>query len=96
MKTIEAFIKEIEGSEVLQAALKAISDKDALAAFLKQYDVSGTVEDFVKALNATEAPEGELADDEAEAAAGGRIVLPEGVSERFEEMHRARGIKVES
>ena len=50
MKTIEAFIKEIEGSAALKDELKAIQDNDALAAFLKKYDVSGTVEDFVKAI----------------------------------------------
>ena len=69
MKTIEAFIKEIEGSAELQTALKEIKDKDALAAFLKKNDVDGTVEDFGKALK--KQSEGELADDAAEAVAGG-------------------------
>ena len=74
MKTIEAFIKEIEGSAELQAALKEIKDKDALAAFLKKYDVEGTVEDFGKAIQAQAEAEGELSDDAAEAVAGGGIV----------------------
>ena len=69
MKTIEAFIKEIEGSAALQDELKAIKDKDALADFLKKNDVDGTVEDFGKALK--KQSEGELADDAAEAVAGG-------------------------
>ena len=73
MKTIEAFIKEIEGSAELQAALKAIKDKDALAAFLKKNDVDGTVEDFSKAIKAKNEAEGELSDDDAEAVAGGGI-----------------------
>ena len=73
MKTIEAFIKEIEGSAELQAALKEIKDKDALAAFLKKNDVDGTVEDFGKAIKAKTEAEGELSDDDAEAVAGGGI-----------------------
>ena len=73
MKTIEAFIKEIEGSAELQAALKEIKDKDALAAFLKKYDVEGTVEQFAEAVKAKAEAEGELSDDDAEAVAGGGI-----------------------
>ena len=73
MKTIEAFIKEIEGSAELQAALKEIKDKDALAAFLRKNDVDGTVEDFGKAIKAKTEAEGELSDDDAEAVAGGGI-----------------------
>ncbi len=72
MKTIEAFIKEIEGSAELQAALKEIKDKEALAAFLKKNDVDGTVEDFSKAIKAKTEAEGELSDDDAEAVAGGK------------------------
>ena len=71
MKTIEAFIKEIEGSAELQAALKEIKDKDALAAFLKKNDVEGTIEDFGKAIQAQAEAEGEISDDAAEAVAGG-------------------------
>ena len=74
MKTIEAFIKEIEGSAELQAALKEIKDKDALAAFLKKNDVDGTVEDFGKAIKAKTEAEGELSDDDAEAVAGGTVL----------------------
>ena len=73
MKTIEAFIKEIEGSAELQTALKEIKDKDALAAFLKKNDVEGTVEDFGKAIQAQAEAEGELSDDDAEAVAGGTV-----------------------
>ena len=75
MKTIEAFIKEIEGSAELQAALKEIKDKDALAAFLKKNDVEGTVEDFGKAIQAKNGAEGEISDDTAEAVAGGGWLL---------------------
>lgn len=74
MKTIEAFLKEIEGSAALKEELKAIKEKDALAAFLKKHDVSGTVEDFAKALKAMAEAEGEISDDAAEAVAGGDIV----------------------
>ena len=75
MKTVEEFIREVEGSAALLDELKTVSDRDALAALLKKYDVSGTVEDFVKALGVTEEAEGEISDDSAEAAAGG-IVFP--------------------
>ena len=71
MKTIQDFIKEIEGSAALQDELKAIKDKDALAAFLKKNDVDGTVEDFGKAIQAQAEAEGEITDDAAEAVAGG-------------------------
>ena len=73
MKTIEEFIKEIEGSETLQNELNAIKDADAAAAYLKKYDVSGSVEDFGKAIKAL--AQGELSDDAAESAAGG-IMIP--------------------
>ena len=69
MKTINEFIKEIEGSEALQKELKAIEDKDAAAAFLKKYDCGGTAEEFGKALLALS--EGEISDNAAESAAGG-------------------------
>lgn len=71
MKTIEAFLREIEETAPLQDELKAIQDMDALAAFLKKYDVSGTVEDFAKALNPKAESEGEISDDDADAVAGG-------------------------
>ena len=70
MKTIEEFIKEIQGSAELQAALKEIKDKDALAEFLKKNDVNATVEEFAKAVKSK--AEGELPDSDAEAVAGGR------------------------
>ena len=71
MKTIQDFIKEIEGSAALQDELKAIKDKDALAEFLKKNDIDGTVEDFGKALKSKAEAEGEITDDAAEAVAGG-------------------------
>ena len=76
MKTIEAFIKEIEGSADLQAALKEIKDKDTLAAFLKKNDVSGTAEDFGNAVKIKVEAQGAISDDAAEQAAGG-IIIPE-------------------
>ena len=71
MKTMEVFIREIGGSATLQDELKAINDRDALAAFLKRHDVSGTIEDFETALKAKVEAEGEISDDAAEATAGG-------------------------
>ena len=50
MKTIEEFIEEIKSSTALQDELKAVKDKDAFDGLLKKYDVSGTVEDFGKAI----------------------------------------------
>ena len=73
MKTVEDFIKEIDSSDELQNEIKAIKDKDAFEAFLKKNDVEGTVEDFGRALHVTSSStEGEISDEEAEAAAGGR------------------------
>ena len=69
MKAIEEFIKDIEGSADLQKEIKALKDKDALAEFLKKKDVSGTVEEFVKAMEA--GTEGMISDDLAEKVAGG-------------------------
>ena len=71
MKTIEEFIKEIEGSAALQDELKTIQDKDAFAAFLKKYDVEGSVEDFAKAMQAKTQYGEELSVEELEAVAGG-------------------------
>ena len=71
MKTIQDFIKEIEGSAALQDELKAIKDKNALAEFLKKNDVEGTVEGFAEAVKAAAGSEGELSDEAAEAVAGG-------------------------
>ena len=71
MKTIDEFIKEIEGSADLQNEIKAIKDKDALSAFLKKNDVEGTAEDFVKAVKAKRSAEGPLPDESVDAVAGG-------------------------
>ena len=71
MKTIEAFIKEIEGSAALQEELKGIKDKDAFAAFLKKYDVEGSVEDFANAIQPNTGSWVELSDEELENVAGG-------------------------
>ena len=71
MKTIQDFIKEIEGSAELQAELDAIKDDGALAAFLKEHDVDGTAEQLLETVKAKMNEEGELSDEEAEATAGG-------------------------
>ncbi len=71
MKTIEAFIKEIEGSAALQDELKTIQDKDAFAAFLKKHDVEDSVEDFANAMQAKTQSGVELSDEELEAVTGG-------------------------
>ena len=50
MKTIEEFIKEIDGSTDLQHEANSISGTDGFADFLKKNDVSGSAGDFKKAL----------------------------------------------
>ena len=77
MKTIEEFIKQLDGSDDLQNELKEVKDKDALANFLKKNNVSGTVEDFGKAIHAK--AEGAISDEDAEAAAGGGKYDPDSV-----------------
>lgn len=74
MKTIEQFIKEIEGSADLQNEIKAIKDQDVLAEFLKKNDVEGTVQDFGKAVKAKGGAEGEISDDVASTVDGGRYL----------------------
>ncbi len=81
MKTINEFIKEIEGSEALQKELEAIEDNDAAAAFLKKYDCGGSVEEFGKALLALS--EGEISDNAAESAAGGWHIDPAKTRDSF-------------
>ena len=46
MKTIEAFIREINESDELQNEIKTIKDKDALVAFLKEQNIDVTVDQF--------------------------------------------------
>ncbi len=69
MKSIEEFIKERKAAADLQKEITAIKDKEALADFLKKKDVDGTVEEFVKAMEA--GTEGMIYDDLAEKVAGG-------------------------
>ena len=71
MKTINEFVKEIEGSKAIQEELKAVKDKEALAVLLKKNDVDGTVEDFAKEVKSK--AEGAISDDDAEAVAGGLL-----------------------
>ena len=72
MKTIEEFIREIESSEALQNEIKAITNDDEFAEFLKKHDCGASVKeytDYVKSMS-----EGEISDDDAKAAAGGFII----------------------
>lgn len=71
MKTVEEFIEEIEESAELQDKLAAVKDEGTLAELLKEHDVDGTVEGFANAVKAKAGAEGEISDDDAEAAAGG-------------------------
>ena len=73
MKTGEEFYKEIAASTELQSELKAASD-EMIAAFLKKHGCDADVKDFTAFVKSQS--EGEIEDDEAEAAAGGIMVKP--------------------
>ncbi len=70
MKTVEELVKEINGSKELQKEIKAIKNDDEFEAFLKNNGCGASTKeylDYVESLN-----EGEIEDDDAKAAAGGR------------------------
>ena len=69
MKTLEAFVKEINESEELKNALKEIKDKDSLEAFLKKNGCDATAKEFAEF--AKSQGEGEIGDDVAAAVSGG-------------------------
>ena len=71
MKTVEELYKEINSSEELKKAVSAIKDKEAFADFLKEHGCEASVEEFVKFVNSQR--EGEISDEDVEAAAGGKI-----------------------
>ena len=68
MKTIEEFYKEIVGSKELQEELKTLS-ADSLGAFLKKHGCAASAEEFAEYVRSQ--AEGEIADDDANAVAGG-------------------------
>ncbi len=73
MKTVEEFIKEIVSSEALKTELKAVKDRDGLAAFLKKHDCDdASVKEYMDYVASMD--EGEIDDDQAATAAGGEIV----------------------
>ena len=69
MKTIEEFIRQIEGSDALKNEIKAIKDKVGLAEFLKKHGYDASVENLMEYVQSH--PEGEISDHDAAAAAGG-------------------------
>ena len=71
MKTIEEMYNEINASEELKKVVSAINDEEAMAEFLKQHGCEASVEEFVKFVNSQR--EGEISDEDVEAAAGGKI-----------------------
>jgi len=73
MKTLESLLAEIAASEQLQTELDAITDKDALEAFLKKHGCSASPEEIAKL--AEEQEEGEISDEDAEEAAGGLSIV---------------------
>ena len=70
MKTIEELYKEINASPEHKKAISAIKDKGALADFLKEHGCEASVDEFGKFVKSQS--EGEIGDDAAGAAAGGR------------------------
>lgn len=71
MKSVEAFVEEIEGSAALREELAAVSDPGSVAELLRRHGVAGTAEDLARAIQARSADEGEIPDDDVEAVAGG-------------------------
>ena len=69
MKTVEEFYREIAASKELQEELKAASD-EMMKAFLKKHGCDASVKDFTAFVRSQD--EGEIEDDDAKAAAGGR------------------------
>ncbi len=69
MKTIEELYNEIADSAALQSELNAIKDRYALESFLKNHGCDAAADTFAKYIKSRS--EGEIADDEAGAAAGG-------------------------
>ena len=73
MKTLEEFFAEINGSKQLQEELKNVKSADDADAFLKKYDCGATAEELAECIKAqSDNRDGELTDDEASAASGGR------------------------
>lgn len=72
MKTLEEFMKEINGSEELQKELKDLKDQKSADAFLKKNDCDATAAELAEYLKShMGGTEGELSDDDASAASGG-------------------------
>ena len=70
MKTIEELYREINASDELKKAVSAIRDNAALEAFLKERGCEATADEFVAFIGSQ--CEGEIGDDAAAAAAGGK------------------------
>ena len=71
MKAVEELYNEINASEELKKVVSAIKDKEAFADFLKEHGCEASVEEFIKFVNSQR--EGEISDEDVEAAAGGKI-----------------------
>ncbi len=70
MKTIEELYNQISTSEELKKAVSEIKDKAVMADFLKEHGCEASVDEFGKFVKSQS--EGEIGDDAAGAAAGGR------------------------
>lgn len=73
MKTIEELYNEINESDELKKAISTVKDKKELEVFLKEHGCEATADEFVKFIKTQR--EGELGDDDASAAAGGRFAF---------------------
>ena len=76
MKTIEEFLKEIEGSEELKKEYDNITDDAGLDAFLKKLDCEATADEFIKYIDDYAGTEGVISDDAVEDIAGGGLAHP--------------------
>ena len=72
MKTLDEFIKEINGSKELHEELKKVKDMDAANAFLKAHDCDATAKELSEFIKSQISDgQGELSDDEASSVSGG-------------------------
>ena len=79
MKTVKEFYKEFAASKELQEELEAALD-EMLETFLKNHGCNATAKDFTTFIRPK--TEGELADDEAQAATGGVFPIFSGLVEK--------------
>ena len=71
MKTLEELYTEVMGSEELKAAFVAAVKEKKIAEFLKEQGCEATEAEVAEFLKSKQGAEGEMADEELDAVAGG-------------------------